>query len=111
MEAKTAEPKRILQRAEEAKSPQRILVRLLLKSRNMLRAKYRTLRVECKRSRSTWRERARASEASAQEERAARAAVAAQLQLLQEQVERRDAELAQVRARLTAGEGAVKKGR
>ena len=39
MEAKTAEPKRILQRAEEAKSPQRILVRSLLKSRNMLRAK------------------------------------------------------------------------
>jgi hypothetical protein len=121
MEAKTAEPKRILQRAEEAKSPQRILVRSLLKSRNTLRAKSRTLRVECKRwrnqaaaverSRRIWRERARASEASAQEERAARAAVASQLQQLREQVEQSDAELAQVRARLTAGDGAVKKGR
>jgi chromosome segregation ATPase len=121
MEAKTVEPTRILQRAEEAKSPQRILVRSLLKSRNTLRAKYRKLRAECKRwrnqaaaverSRSTWRHRARVSEARAQEEQAARAAVASQLHQLREQAEQRDAELAQARTRLTALEGAEKRGR
>ena len=67
MEANAVGPKRILKSTDEAKSPHRILVRSLLKSRNKLREKYRELRAECKRwrnqaaaverSRSTWRER------------------------------------------------------
>ena len=65
MEANAVGPKRILKSTDEAKSPHRILVRSLLKSRNKLREKYRELRAECKRwrnqaaaverSRSTWR--------------------------------------------------------
>ena len=72
MDANGTGSTRILQHAEEAKSPRRILVRSLLKSRNKLRAKYRELRAECKRwrnqaaaverSRSTWRERALAGD-------------------------------------------------
>ena len=80
MEANAVGPKRILKSTDEAKSPHRILVRSLLKSRNKLREKYRELRAECKRwrnqaaaverSRSTWRERALAHEARAQEDQA-----------------------------------------
>ena len=92
MEANGIGSKRILESADQAKSPRRILVRSLLKSRNKLREKYRELRAECKRwrnqaaaverSRSTWRERALAHEASAQEDRAARAKLESQLQHL-----------------------------
>ena len=63
----------ILEHAEDAKTPHRILVRSLLRSRNKLRAKYRKLQKDCKRlrnqvaaverSRDMWRERARAKEA------------------------------------------------
>jgi hypothetical protein len=121
MEANAVGSKRILGSAEEAKSPRRILVRSLLKSRNKLRAKYRELRAECKRwrnqaaaverSRSTWRERALAREASAQEDQAARADVESQLQQLQKQSELREAESAELRARLAALEGLEKRGR
>lgn len=48
MEAIAARSRRILESPDEAKSPQRILVRSLLKSRNKLRVKYRELRAECK---------------------------------------------------------------
>ena len=120
MEANGVGSKRILESADQAKSPRRILVRSLLKSRNKLREKYRELRAECKRwrnqaaaverSRSTWRERALAHEASAQEDRAARAKLESQLQQLREQSERRAVESAELRARLAALEGAEKKG-
>ena len=69
MEANGVGSKRILESADQAKSPRRILVRSLLKSRNKLREEYRELRAECKRwrnqaaaverSRSTWRKRRR----------------------------------------------------
>ena len=82
MEANAVGPKRILKSTDEAKSPHRILVRSLLKSRNKLREKYRELRAECKRwrnqaaagerSQSSWRKRALAHEARAQEDQAAR---------------------------------------
>jgi hypothetical protein len=121
MEANALGSKRILQCAEEAKSPQRILVRSLLKSRNQLRAKYRALRVECKRwrnqaaaverSRLTWRERAQTGEVTAEIERAQRVAVESQLQQLREQSAEREAELASLRAQLAAPEGAEKRGR
>src|SRR5208282_1042930 len=121
MEANAVGSKRILESPEEAKSPRRILVRSLLKSRNKLRAKYRELRVQCKRwrnqaaaverSRGTWRQRAMAQEARAREDQAARAVVESQLQQLREQSERREAESAELRARLTALEGSEKKGR
>lgn len=121
MEAAVVGTKRVLRNVEEATSPHRILLRSLLKSRNKLRAKYRELRAECKRrrnqaaaverSRSTWRERALAQEASAREDRAARTALEFQWQLLQEQSEQREAELAELRARLAALEEAEKKGR
>jgi hypothetical protein len=87
MEATASGAKRILECVEEAKSPQRILVRSLLKSRNALRAKYRELRAECKRwrnqaaavakSRDAWRRRALASEAALCDQRAGRAALEA----------------------------------
>jgi hypothetical protein len=74
MEATASGAKRILECVEEAKSPQRILVRSLLKSRNALRTKSRELRAECKRwrnqaaavakSRDAWRRRALAGEAA-----------------------------------------------
>lgn len=121
MEANAVGSKRILQCADEAKSPQRILVRSLLKSRNKLRAKYRALRAECKRwrnqaaaverSRGTWCERALTGEAAAQEEQSQRAALESQLQQLRERSEPREAELAALRAQLAAPEGAEKKGR
>jgi hypothetical protein len=89
MEATVSGAKRILECVEEAKSPQRILVRSLLKSRNALRAKYRELRAECKRwrnqaaavakSRDAWRRRARVGEAALREERAGCAALEARL--------------------------------
>ena len=120
MEANGVGSKRILESADQAKSPRRILVRSLLKSRNKLREKYRELRAECKRwrnqaaaverSRSTWRKRTLAHEASAQEDRAARAKLESQLQQLREQSERREVESAELRARLAALEGAEKKG-
>ena len=120
MEANGVGSKRILESADQAKSPRRILVRSLLKSRNKLREKYRELRAECKRwrnqaaaverSRSTWRKRALAHEASAQEDRAARAKLESQLQQLREQSERREVESAELRAQLAALEGAEKKG-
>jgi hypothetical protein len=71
--ASASTAKRVLECVEEAKTPHRILVRSLLKSRNTLRIKYRELRAECKRwrnqaaavaeSRDVWRRRAMAAEA------------------------------------------------
>ena len=55
-------------------------------------------------------QRALAHEASAQEDRAARAKLESQLQQLREQSERREVESAELRARLAALEGAEKKG-
>ena len=81
MEATASGAKRVLECIEESRSPRRILVRSLLKSRNALRAKYRELRAECKRwrnqaaavarSRDAWRRRALASEAALRDPRAA----------------------------------------
>jgi hypothetical protein len=81
MEATASDAKRILECVEEAKSPHRILVRSLLKSRNALRVKYRELRAECKRwrnqaaavarSRASWRERALTAEADLRDRLAA----------------------------------------
>ena len=51
-----------------------------------------------------------AHEASAQEDRAARAKLESQLRQLREQSERREVESAELRARLAALEGAEKKG-
>jgi len=94
MEATASGSKRILECAEEAKSPHRILVRSLLKSRNKLRAKYRELRAECKRwrnqaaavekSRSAWRQRALRGEAALPSERAERGVLDAPVQELRE---------------------------
>jgi hypothetical protein len=85
MEAIASRSKGLLECVEEAKSPHRILVRSLLKSRNTLRAKYRDLRAECKRwrnqaaavekSRAAWRHRALATAAALRDERAGRAAL------------------------------------
>ena len=55
-------------------------------------------------------QRALAHEASAQEDRAARAKLESQLQQLREQSKRREVESAELRARLAALEGAEKKG-
>ena len=121
MEAIAAGSKRTLERAEEDKSPHRILVRSLLRSRNRLRAKYRELRTECKRwrnqaaavekSRARWRQRADTQTVALQEEQAARAALAAQLQDLREQAAAREAELAVLQAQRAVPEGAEKRGR
>jgi chromosome segregation ATPase len=121
MEAEAVGSKRILECPDEAKSPQRILVRSLLKSRNKLRAKYRELRADCKRwrnqsaavekSRTAWRQRALTGEATLRHEQAERAALKAQLQELREQSAAREAESAALRAQLTVPEGAEKKGR
>lgn len=121
MEAEAVESKRILECPEDAKSPQRILVRSLLKSRNKLRAKYRELRAECKRwrnqaaavekSRSMWRDRALTGEGALRDEQAERAALKAQWQELREQLAAREAELAALRAQPTVPEGPEKKGR
>jgi len=85
MEATASGAKRILECVEEAKSPQRILVRSLLKSRNSLRVKYRELRAECKRwrnqaaavakSRDAWRHRALTGEAALRDHRTGCAAL------------------------------------
>jgi chromosome segregation ATPase len=121
MEAIANRSKRILERAEDAKSPQRILLPSLLRSRNQLRAKYRELRADCKRwrnqvaaverSRSSWRQRAEIGEATAQREQAERVALESQLQKIREQSQEREAELAALRAQLAASEEAEKKGR
>jgi chromosome segregation ATPase len=121
MEATANRSKRILERAEDAKSPQRILLPSLLKSRNTLRAKYRELRADCKRwrnqvaaverSRSNWRQRAETGEATAQKEQAERVALESQLQQIREQSQEREAELSVLRAQLAASEEAEKKGR
>ena len=86
MEATATAAKRTLECVEQAKSPRRVLVRSLLKSRNALRAKYRELRAECKRwrnqaaavaeSRDAWRRRALAGEAALRAALAGPAAVA-----------------------------------
>ena len=121
MEANASGSKRILECAEEAKSPQRILVRSLLKSRNQLRAKYRELRAECKRwrnqaaavekSRAAWRQRAEARAAALRDERAERAALEARLHQLGERSAGRETESAAWRAQETVAEAAEKKGR
>lgn len=121
MEAIANRSKRILEHAEDAKSPQRILLPSLLKSRNKLRAKYRELRADCKRwrnqvaaverSRSNWRERAETGEATAQSEQAERVALESQLQQIRDQSQEREAELAALRAQLAASKEAEKKGR
>ena len=105
MEVNAVGPKRILKSTDEAKSPHRILVRSLLKSRNKLREKYRELRAECKRwrnqaaaverSRSTCAVRL-AHEARAQEDQAARANLESQLRQLREQSEQREVESAEL---------------
>jgi chromosome segregation ATPase len=122
MEAISEVPKRILEDIDEAKSPHRILVRSLLKSRNRLRAKYRELRTESKRwrnqaaaverSRSQWRQRAKANQATAREERVARETIAVELQEVRAQAEQQAIELAELHAQLAAREGveAEKKG-
>ena len=82
--------------------------------------KYRDLRAECKRwrnqaaavekSRTLWRQRAEAQAAALQDEQAARAALATQLQDLHEQTATREAELATQRAQRAVSEGAEKGG-
>jgi hypothetical protein len=121
MDANGTASRRILQDVEEAKSPGRILVRSLLKSRNKLRAKYRELRAECKRcrnqaaavepSRSTFRERALSREPAAQGERAERIAIESELQQVRGQSKEREAELAALRAQLVTPGRAEKRGR
>ena len=121
MEATAARSRRILESSDEAKSPQRILVRSLLKSRNKLRAKYRELRSECKRwrnqaaavekSRSAWRQRALAGETAVQYEQAERAALQAQVQELRESSAARAAASASSQAPPADPQGVEKKGR
>ena len=120
MEANAVGPKRILKSTDEAKSPHRILVRSLLKSRNKLREKYRELRAECKR----WRNQAAAVERSRstcasvrwhtkhvpKRIKPVRSNLESQLRQLREQSEQREVESAELRARLAALEGAEKKG-
>jgi hypothetical protein len=118
MEATASGAKRILECVEEAKSPQRILLRSLLKSRNALRAKDRELRAECKRwrnqaaavakSRDDWRRRALAGEAALRDERAGRAALEARAP---EPSAASPAEPAAPRARAADPEGVEKRGR
>jgi hypothetical protein len=115
MDAATVKTKRILEDVGEAKSPNRILLRSLLKSRNRLRAKYRTLRAECKRwrnqaaaverSRNTWRQRALALEAGVQEAHLAEA----ERQHCQGQSEPKESESNELQAHLASLEGAEKK--
>jgi hypothetical protein len=121
MEAAASEAKRILECVEEAKSPRRILVRSLLKSRNALRAKYRELRAECKRwrnqaaavakSRDAWRRRALAGEAALRDERAGRPAPEARAPGPPEPSADPAAEPADPRARSADPEGVEKRGR
>jgi hypothetical protein len=117
MEATTSAAKRILECVEESKSPQRILVRSLLKRRNALRSKYRELRAECKRwrnqaaavdkSRTAWRQRALEGEAALRDERAVRVALESQMQAPREPAAAQEAEPAP----RTDPEGVEKKGR
>ncbi len=121
MEATAVRSRRILESPDEAKSPQRILVRSLLKSRNKLRAKYRELRSECKRwrnqaaavekSRSAWRQRALAGETALQYEQAERAALQAQVQELGESSAAREAASASSQTPPADPQGVEKKGR
>jgi chromosome segregation ATPase len=121
MEATAVGSKRILDCPEAAKSPQRILVRSLLKSRNRLRAKYRKLRAECKRwrnqaaavekARTAWRERAQTGEATLRDEQRARAALESQLQELEAQSAAGTAETVASRAQPSLPDGAEKRGR
>jgi chromosome segregation ATPase len=121
MEATASGSKRILECAGEAKSPHRILVRSLLRSRNTLRAKYRELRAECKRwrnqaaavekSRSAWRRRALTAETALQHEPAERAVLEARVQGLREQTAAPGTESAASRARPADPEGGEKRGR
>ena len=110
----------ILEHAEDAKTPHRILVRSLLTSRNKLHAKYRELQKDCKRlrnqvaaverSRDMWRERARAKEATTCSAEATQSIVESQSQELPERSEQRGHELAQLSAPLTAPHGTEKGG-
>ena len=95
MEANGVGSKRILESADQAKSPRRILVRSLLKSRNKLREKYRELRAECKRwrnqaaaverSRSTWHKRTVGTRSTCPRGSSGEAKLESQLQQLREQ--------------------------
>jgi hypothetical protein len=117
MDAATLRAKRVLEDVGEAKSPDRILLRSLLKSRNRLRAKYRALRAEWKRwrnqaaaverSRNSWRQRALAYEAGVQEAHFAEA----ERQHSQERSEPKESESNELQARLATLEGAEKKRR
>jgi predicted nucleic acid-binding Zn-ribbon protein len=121
MEATAAQSRRVLESPEEAKSPQRILVRSLLKSRNKLRAKYREVRSECKRwrnqaaavekSRSAWRQRALAGEMALQHDQAERAALQAQVQELRESSVGREAASDSLHPLPADPRGTEKKGR
>lgn len=121
MEAIAARSRRILESPDEAKSPQRILVRSLLKSRNKLRVKYRELRAECKRwrnqaaaaekSRSAWRQRALTGETALQNEQAERAALQAQVQELRESSAARETASASSPTLPAEPQGLEKKGR
>jgi hypothetical protein len=121
MEAVASGSKRILECAEEAKSPRRILVRSLLKSRNRLRAKYRELRAECKRwrnqaaaveeSRATWRHRAEMHAAALRDERAERAALEARLRESRQPSAAGGAEADAARIPRAVPEGGEKRGR
>ncbi len=111
----------ILEHAEDAKTPHRILVRSLLTSRNKLRAKYRKLQNECKRlrnqvaaverSRARWRERARAKEAQTCSTEATPSIVESQSPELPERSEPPGHQFAQWSAPLTAPQGTEKRGR
>lgn len=111
----------ILEHAEDAKTPHRILVRSLLTSRNKLRAKYRELQQDCKRlrnqvaaverSRDMWRERVRAKEAQTCSAEATQSIAESQSQELPERSEQRGPECAQLSAPLTAPHGTEKRGR
>ena len=119
MEANGVGSKRILESADQAKSPRRILVRSLLKSRNKLREKYRELRAECKRwrnqaaaverSRSTWRS-ARWHTKQVPKRIEPRAKLESQLQQLREQSERREVESAELCADWPPWKGRKKRG-
>jgi SMC interacting uncharacterized protein involved in chromosome segregation len=119
MEAETATSNGILERVDDAKSPRRILVRSLLRSRNKLREKYRELRAECKRwrnqaaaverSREGWRKRAVASEAAALERQEALQGLQSERDEFCRQLMQQEAELSELRGRLDAEDSAKKK--
>jgi len=121
MEATALGSRRVLESTDEAKSPRRILVRSLLKSRNKLRAKYRELRVECKRwrnqaaavekSRSAWRQRALSGETVLRYEQAARAMLETQVKELSQSSAAQQTASAASRTLPADPEGVEKKGR